>query len=122
MASADAFALQTEPGPIQLQAPAVSAVHPATIATRAALINCDGRITDLLDDFVCHSLDTADADLAVSDDREWSLSFHHARTSHKTLQCSCCYMPFTTGYPKTLARVVPCVPCKPSLGAAFRIH
>ena len=69
MASADTLAAHTEPGPIQVQAPAVSAVHPATIATRAALINCDGRITDLLDDCVCHSLDTADADLAISDDQ-----------------------------------------------------
>ena len=78
MASADAFAVQTEPGPIQLHAPAVSAVHPTTIATRAALINCDGRITDLLYDSVCRSLDTADADVAVSDDNEWSWSFHPA--------------------------------------------
>ena len=79
MASADAFAVQTEPGPIQLHAPAVSAVHPTTIATRAALINCDGRITDMLYDFVCHSFDTADADVAVSDESEWSLSFHPGR-------------------------------------------
>jgi hypothetical protein len=67
MASAHAFAAQTDPGPAQVHAFTLSAVNPAMTATRAALTSCDRRMTNPLTTLP-HSLDTAKANLAVSDE------------------------------------------------------